>query len=62
MRKIEQLASEKYELNEDLMSKRRECRLLKKKLKNAKDVSASRMEKLRVSKVRSYDGMITINN
>jgi len=62
MRKIEQLASEKYELNKDLMSKRRECRLLKKKLKNAKAVSASRMEKLRVSKVRSYDGMITINN
>ena len=54
-RKIEKLASEKYELNENLMIKRREGRLLKKTLKNAKAVSASRLEKLRMSKVRLYD-------
>ena len=54
-RKIEQLASEKYELNENLMMKRRDCRMLKKTLKNAKAVSASRKEKLRMSKVRWYD-------
>ena len=53
-RKINLMISDRYELKEELMVKRLECRLLKKKVTNEKEVSASRLKKLRMSKVRLY--------
>ena len=54
-KKIQDHSKEKYNLNEELVMKRRMLRQLKKRLKRVVKVSELRKENLRLSKVRWYD-------